>query len=563
MTVRTLTLPTLRLGAAILLLCLAARVPALGQPAQDPIRPGERMYRNGLLPSGNPISTTWQGRDSLPGTTFGCAGCHLRAGTGNADEAVAIPPINAAQLFKPSFRYYPDLTPQERAGLPEVARNPLRRPAYTDATLVAAIRDGADPVGRSLNPVMPRYHLDDRAADLLVNYLKSLSLELSPGVTGTTLSFATVITEGVPKADRDAMLATLERQVAEHNQVYEKTLKKVYRVLVMKQMALPMRKWSLVVWELKGSPSQWPAQLEEHYTAGPVFALVGGLSAGDWRPVHEFCEGRGIPCILPLTDYPVISQASGYTLYFTGGFFEEGAAAGAHAADSVQGIGGKPILQIIQDTPASRALARGFQDALAERGVSKAKEVMVPAGGGFSATALSEFLTDSHGEGILALWGGRDAFKALGAVAASADKPALVLMSANILREDVWDLPLDARPFTLLTHPYRLPKAARPGQGSADPVPTPFVANGDARRVRSRAYTLMQVVDEGVRRMSRDFYRDNFLDRIRLMADKTDSDYEILSFSPDRPWLSTGCYLVRIPQDPVRGFVQRSDWIIR
>jgi hypothetical protein len=82
------------------------------------------------------------------------------------------------------------------------------------------------------------------------------------------------------------------------------------------------------------------------------------------------------------------------------------------------------------------------------------------------------------------------------------------------------------------------------------------------RRTRSRAFTLMQVVGEGIQRMGRDFYREHFLDGFGLMEDKTDSDYPLLSFNPGQRFLATGCYLVRLPKGPLHGFVRETEWAI-
>ena len=86
-----------------------------------------------------------------------------------------------------------------------------KRPAYTDETLADAIRDGADPDGREFLGVMPRYSFGERDMAILIAYLKSLSKDPSPGVTETTVRFATVITEEVSRKERDEMLVPLER----------------------------------------------------------------------------------------------------------------------------------------------------------------------------------------------------------------------------------------------------------------------------------------------------------------------------------------------------------------
>lgn len=547
--------PALRRGlVALSMLFGGLNHPLLGQPAPDPVRSGERIYREGILPSGQPMSILQQAGSALSGTNFTCVGCHLRAGTGNADETGVTPPITAPRLFQERYQFYPNLTLQERAEwLPEAARAPLRRPAYTDATLVAAIRDGKDSAGHPLSPAMPRYQLTDQEAALLVSYLRTLSKDLSPGVTETALRFATVVTSGTAKADREAMLETLQKQVAEHNKVYERSLKKAIRLVSMKEMALPLRRWSLTVWDLTGPPTTWSAQMENYYQNEPVFALVGGITDATWRPIHEFCEGQGIPCILPLTEFPVDSPAGKYTLYFSGGFYQEGATAANRLASTSEGAHQATVIQVTQPTPQGLELSRGFRDAWSERGLPKVREILAPPEG-ISRAYLSRLLQGSHGNATLVLWADREAFPALEEVAIGVDRPAQVFMSAGYLGEGLWDLPQAARPITSLTYPYRAPKPATTGPGGATGL-MPSPGAGDAHRVRSRTQTLMQVLDEGIRRMGRDFYRDNLMDRIGLMDNKKDSDFQVLRFGQGQPWLSTSCSLVRISPGSLRALL--------
>ena len=58
---------------------------------------------------------------------------------------------------------------------------------------------------------------------------------------------------------------------------------------------LMAKKFTLTHWILKGAPETWRAQLEDYYQNEPVFALLGGISAGDWAPVHHFCEDKHLP----------------------------------------------------------------------------------------------------------------------------------------------------------------------------------------------------------------------------------------------------------------------------
>ena len=541
------TMPALRLKAAGFLLFLALLAPALAQPAPDPLRWGERMYREGLLPSGAPMRAIQAQGEPVPGTAYACAGCHLRSGLGSEDERLTVPPINAARLFNPRYLIFPDLNGQERAELPAAARDALRRPAYTEATLLKALREGVDPAGHALKPAMPRYILDDPQAAALAGYLKGLCADLSPGVTGTTLRFATVVTEGVPAQQREAMLATLRHEVELHNMAYERSIKRRYPAFAMKAMILPMRKWILDVWELKGAPDTWRSQLQARDQAAPALALVAGMTDLDWGPVHAFCQERGIPCVLLLTEFPDRVHGGACTIYFSGGYYAEGAAAGERAADILQIRDGQPkpqVIQVIQDSREGRTMAQGFREAMAQRGEPAALEVMAPEAA-LTGPFLARLLAEHRGETILALWTGPEVFPALAQLPAGA-QAVQVFMSGLHLKESIWDLPEVARPFTLLTYPYRLPRPPNVKPGTSGPVLVLPPPAGDELLVRARTHRAIQVLDEGVRGMARDFYRDNLLDRIGLIEDRTDTEYPRLNFSPGRPWLSTGSLLVQV-----------------
>jgi len=50
------------------------------------------------------------------------------------------------------------------------------------------------------------------------------------------------------------------------------------------------RRWELHVWELTGPESTWSEQLGRRMKDQPVFAVLSGLAARSWAPVHGFCE---------------------------------------------------------------------------------------------------------------------------------------------------------------------------------------------------------------------------------------------------------------------------------
>ncbi|HEX9861386.1 MAG TPA: amino acid ABC transporter substrate-binding protein, partial [Nitrospirota bacterium] len=327
------------LWSAALLLFLSASSQAAGpfipggvQDDAGLLRMGERMYIEGILPSGEPMLAVVKGDIEVEGTAFTCASCHLRSGLGAVEGGVITPPTNGKTLFQPLKAYYKYV---------EVKSAPPRRPAYTDETLAELLRAGVDPAGNVLGDVMPRYLLDDRDMAVLIRYLKSLSSELSPGATDESIRLGTVISEDVSPEFRDAMLAHIEKFVNDKN---KQAGISPYRMQARRQSSYLTL--SLGKWILKGPPETWRAQLEEYNRNEPVFALAGGITTGEWKPVHDFCEENHIPCLFPITDFPVVSETGWYTLYQSKGYYQEGESAARFLNGADEALKGGPVVQV-------------------------------------------------------------------------------------------------------------------------------------------------------------------------------------------------------------------------
>ena len=216
----------LRFPLAFLLVVVVAAV-GVGTAAEEEKSPiegltrakalelGERMYRDGILPSGEPMRAFVQQDIEVEGTMFSCESCHVRSGMGSIEGTVVTLPTCASWLYKPLVGA--EMSPRSEERLPAWLSPPPFRPAYTDVSLARVIRRGKDPNDRVLNYVMPRYLVGGTDLDILVYYLKNLSSQWSPGVDDTTIRFATVIGPGVNEVDRKAMLGPLEAHVRDHN----------------------------------------------------------------------------------------------------------------------------------------------------------------------------------------------------------------------------------------------------------------------------------------------------------------------------------------------------------
>jgi hypothetical protein len=531
-----------------------------GYPPDEALKLGERMYREGLLPSGEPMRAFVSEDIEVDGTMFSCESCHLRSGMGSTEGTVITYPTCGSWLYKPLQGA--EMKPLSQERVPKRLDPPPFRPAYTDESLSRAIRLGRDPNGRTLNYVMPRYILSSADMEIMVHYLKNLSAELSPGVDEATIHFATVVSHDVDKLDREAMVATLQTHVRDHNsQTRHEERRARGGPFYKEEKYAPYRRYALSVWQLDGAPETWGEQLEEHYREEPVFALLGGIANGDWAPIHEFCERNRIPNLFPLTDYPVISDTDWYTLYLDKSFYQEGETAARFIRRSDAIPAEAPVVQVFRDVASARMCVRGFAEARSQMRLPGAAQIELGADEPVKAD-LWRRIAREHPGAVIALWIGPDDLDVVAELAAADSRPPAAFLSASLLGDRLDTLPKELRPFAYITHPTSIP---------ADEDRTRLAVKRwlQARKIpetnfdlQARMYFLGWTLAGLVKMMRDDFYRDYFFDIADMMRDQYYSIavYPRLSFGPGQRYASKGCYIVQLSDD---GTLEKvSNWVV-
>jgi hypothetical protein len=533
-----------------------------GLSRDEALRLGERMYRQGILPSGEPMRAFVQQDIEVDGTMFSCQSCHVRSGMGAREGTVVTNPTCGSWLYKPLQGA--EMKPESQARVPSRLDPPPFRPAYTDKTLARAIRLGKDPNDRVLNYVMPRYQLNGTDMDILVYYLKNLSATWSPGVDDTTIRFATVVGPDVPEVDRKAMLDALDVQVRVHNsQMRHDERRATSGPFFKEEKYAPYRRFALAVWQLEGPPESWFAQLDAYYEKEPVFAMLAGITTGEWAPIHEFAERRQIPCLFPITDYPVISDSDWYTVYYSKGYFQEGDAA-AHflrRADNVPGDA--QVLQIFRGDRTGRDLAAGFRDGRRSMRLPPPVDIELAVDAPVNG-AFWQKLASANPGAVLAVWLDAGDLQSLEALAAAELRPPMVFVSSTMMGDAVTSLPEAVRGFTYLTCPHSFPD----DNDRARLVTTSWikarglqVTNFD---IQAKMYFLEWTLAPMIMMMRDDFYRDYFLDILDMMRDQYYSIavYPRLSFGPGQRYASKGCYIAQLTAGPEPTLEKRSTWVI-
>jgi hypothetical protein len=544
-----------------------------GFPAEQALLLGERMYREGIGTDGEPLRAIVAGDVPVDGRMFSCVNCHRRSGIGSKEGAVITWPVNGKELFVPRRRTGAWRQSAEKKGpgsperwsLPPQYQVPDARPAYTEETLAAVIRGGVDPTGRQLNTVMPRFELGDRDMVVLTHYLKSLSGDIDPGADERTIRFATVVTEGVSEGDRESMLSVLRAHIDAHNTQTRPHLRRASEgPFYMTEKYGAYRTLELDLWELRGPPETWRDQLEAYYSAKPVFALLGGIAAGPWAPVHAFSEEHGIPAILPITDQPVVSDSDWYTLYFSKGLYQEGEAAARflHAPGKL-GQAAR-VVQVFRPGTRGEAAARGFRETWEKDGQDGLESRPLEPGEDLTAAPRLVPGEDQKPTVVLLWLDGTEVVSALNGGLAQAAGIEAVFASWSLAQADLAGIPEAARGRVYLTYPRSPPEdnkrrwLAVNGWLKAQKIPP---GNPD---IQAKMYFLGWMLPGAIGSMRSEFYRDYFLEGFDMMPDQ---DYAValyprLSFGPDQRYASKGCYIAQLApgEDPQLRTV--SNWVI-
>jgi mono/diheme cytochrome c family protein len=537
-------------------------------PAVISISAGERMYRDGLLPSGEPIQAFVKGDLPVPGTAFSCASCHLRGGMGATEGGVFTPPVTGQLLFQPFKALYKGLV-QKYYAFPD------RRPAYDNLTLAEVIRSGTTPTRSQLNDVMPRYMLEDSDMAVLIEYLRTLSSQPAAGVSETTLRFATIITDDVSTEERAALLEPLQQYFnIKNNQASaykinsgRKSRQMAENMLISKELST--RNLSLSVWQLHGSSNTWRKQLDDYYRNEPVFALLGGISNGSWHVIHTFCEENKIPCLFPQTDLPVTSATDWYTLYLSKGYVQEGQAAAQFINRADGDISKGNILQLVKTTPTGNALAAGFMQTISEQ--RKVTTVAINAHEHLTVDFLVKAIASTK-PGIVVMWDDIDGVTALKSIMTNKKKPQALFVSGRYLGNKLLSLPESLRSSTYITYPYTFAKATVPGSmGSRILVEDESTWNllssqihsyNRTKEIRDNTETLTQILTMALMDMRGNYSRDVFFDAIGMLQDQPSNVYARLSFGPGQRFASKGCYIVQLTGSNTPSLARKSSWVI-
>jgi hypothetical protein len=472
---------------------------------------GRQIYMDGVLPSGEPLKAIVNGDVEITGDFVVCGECHRKSGLGASEGQSVAPPVVGALLYEP-FQL-----PTSRPPAP-----PVLRPAYDYDSLAVSIRDGISSNGTVFGPLMPRYPLTEDEMRYLITYLESLDAGPDPGVTETHLHLATVIAGDVDPGARKAMLDVLEQFIEQKNTETRYESKRAESGPWHKDwMFKRYRKWELHTWELTGDASTWRKQLEEHYARTPVFAIVNGTAAGSWRPVHEYCEAAGIPCLFPTTSLPVADREDVYSIYMNKGIALE-AEAIAH--------------RVLRDEAAQADLLQVFDSGNAESAAAAARLNELLGDRMQSVDISVQDAVESDADTVIA-W--LDAAR----VNELPVSPAVLYLSGTLLDGQEATLAGDRKAHAQIIHSTALPsEMPRLLARSTGWLRFKRIYAPEYKEIQANAYFSLKMLGGGLHATGMYFDRDFLIENIEHMVDNATytSVYPNISLAPEQRFVSKG-----------------------
>jgi len=534
---------TLRAAALTLLVaCCALR-------AAEGASEGERIYREGLQASGEPLRAERGTGLPLTGAAAACINCHRRSGLGMKEGRTSIPPVAGSYLYHPRAGEVDDLD------LPFVEGMRADRDPYTDATLAQAIRTGIGADGKPLGYLMPHYALGDEDMAALIAYLRHLSPGKVPGVTEQLLHFATVVTPDADPVTRAGVLDVLEQFFADKNHYRRGDAPRLRSSRRM--MFKAFRTWQLHVWELHGASETWEAQLRDYQGKQPVFAVISGVGGRDWSPVHRFCEAQSLPCLFPNVDLPVAAEGQFDNLYLSKGVLLE-AGLVAHDVAAQKSAGGTArIVQVFRTDDVGREAARELATRLAPEGVTSSEMGVVP---GTGSAALKKALRKVRPGDALMLWLRAGDLAMLGAPPKGV---TMIYVSGRMGGLEASPLPGAWRALTRMAYPFDLPDARRVRvdfpMGWFRIRDIPVVA----QQAQVDTWMACGIVSDALNHMADTFVRDYLVERIEEMLEHrlVTGYYPRLALAPNQRFASKGGYIVRFAAEHGTRIVAQGEWI--
>jgi hypothetical protein len=521
------------------------------------LKQAERIYRDGILPSGKVVTATAEADIELTGLQVACANCHRRSGLGTNEGNLVMPPVTREFLFqaKTLGRKHRFLYETEGSGT---------RPEYTMESLKRVIREGIDSSGRELNRLMPRYNLTEQESEALVRYLKTLESSNSPGVSKEEIHFATIVSDQVDESQKKAVLDVLESYFKKKNAGTRLETRRAENAPWHRDWKYESyRKWKLHVWKLTGSSDTWEAQLNQYYTEQPVFAMLSGLAYGSWQPIHDFCEKNHVPCLFPNTDLPVLSESDYYTFYFSKGLFLEANVLAKYLQGERKNESKRKIVQVYRVAGEGQAAAEQFRKKLKLQAGDTLINQVVNIQESINRNFWKKLIRDNQ-HAIFVLWLNRKDLKALNGLGNDNENIERIFISGTLIT-NLADVISDSLiNIAEVVYPFEQPSEMPMLLYRSNAWFKSQNLLGEHQKLQANTFFVLRAIGRTIMHLRDKFSREYFIELVEHISEKllVSSVYPRLTLGPGQRYASKGAYILKLSEYNQKKHVPVDRWII-
>jgi ABC-type branched-subunit amino acid transport system substrate-binding protein len=523
---QTARLRPLLVPALALLATISPVLPARALELTPAEQAGKKIFLEGESPTGAEI-TVRIGRDGaqLPGNVAACGSCHGADGLGRPEGGAIPSDITWGALARPYGHEHP-------AG--------RRHPAFDERSLARAVREGVDPAGNSLDPLMPRYAISDADLASLIAYLKVVDRDLDPGIGPGSLRVGVVLPDRGRLADVGlGMRKVLEARAAALN----------------RGGGVNGRTIELVVGGFDSDRADGLAAAERLVRNERVFALLSGFFPSAEDAVAELAEREKTPLVGPFTLFArQADSVNPWVFHLQAGLREQARLLAVHATRDL-GLPPAEVAVVHPDEPRASDAAQG---ARAQLGKGGAELVVVPWTGPLPDAALPGRLAGRGVKAVVFLGSDAELDSFAKGCDAAGFRPWL-LASGTLAARSAARVPSSFRGRVLLAFPGTPADEAPEAAAELSRLRAAAGLNDRNRASQVSASVAFDVLREGLRRTGRQLSRERLVAALEGLYDFPTGLLHPLTYGPNRRVGALGGWIVAVDL-PAGSFTTVGAW---
>ncbi len=475
---------------------------------------GKVVFLDGVSPSGATFSVRI-GRDPtpMPASVAACGTCHGPDGLGRPEGGVVPSEITWTALTRPHGHSHP---------------NGRSHPPYDERSLARALREGVDPAGNPLDPVMPRFVVSDADVASLVAYLKVVDRDLDPGIAVTSLRIGVLLPDRGPLAASAASMRKLLEARARG---------------LDDGGGVNGRRIELVFAGYDPTSGGASGAAERLVREDRVFALVSGLFPGDEAAVAAVAQAERLPVVGPFSPLGADADAGNPWMFLLVGGL--GAQARVLVAHAVRDLAVEPARVVVLHPDAAPAREAARQAAPPGAPAGGGEPRAMAWSGAAPDASLVRRLASSDVRAVVFL-GGEEALAAFLREADAARYVPFVLASGALAARAATRAPASFRDRLRLAYPV-VPSDESPDAARAlARLRAEAGATGGSRAALASASVAFDVLLEGLRRTGRQLSRERLVASLEQLWEFPTGLQHPVTFGPARRVGALGAHVVSV-----------------